>query len=122
MQRALLRYFAMITGKRGPKSVALKSAAKGFVEVNNIFTTEQKVDKVFELLVNKKMQVSSLAEVSTASISAAEAAAVLQPAKEHGKEGDDQIMHKLTQLGGQVQKLTEVVEAMALQMKLMKLP
>ncbi len=48
IQRAFLRYFCKQMGKEGPRSVALKSTAKGYVTVHDTYTIEQKVDLLVE--------------------------------------------------------------------------
>jgi len=52
MQRAMLRYLAIVQGKKGPRSVALRSQAKGFVEVHEQLSMEQKVAELYEVLVS----------------------------------------------------------------------
>ena len=54
IQRSLLKYLAIQTGKAHPRSVALKSSAHGFISVHEVYTAEQKVDQLYEVVVNGK--------------------------------------------------------------------
>jgi len=61
LARSLLRYLCMKQG-RTPRSVALRSDAKGFVTVNETLTMEQKVSELYECLVQNHSAASAMAE------------------------------------------------------------
>jgi hypothetical protein len=52
LSRSLLRYLCMLQG-RAPRSVALRSHAKGFVTVTETLTMQQKVSELYELMVHR---------------------------------------------------------------------
>jgi len=50
MQRAFLKNLCLMNGKDGPRSIALRAQAKGFKTVYDVYSTEQKVDRIYSII------------------------------------------------------------------------
>lgn len=128
MQRAMLKYLAQEQGKDGPRSVALKSHAKGYVTVHEVYTTEQKVDQMFDLLLGSdgtgpsKVRATiadpdgskALAESRQRRASFSSTIQALSPTPSGGGGGGDPALAaQVAQLSGQVSQLLSSQTSMA---------
>ena len=134
LQRAMLKYLALARGQTGPRSVVLKEVARGYISVNETFTTEQKVDQVYELVVNGVKKESPVTAPESA-LTPTQMAERLVPGPNAGvvtapvsaappRGGDEQASKQLAALSGQVQQLvasqaalTELVKTMSSQIQ-----
>ena len=134
LQRAMLKYLALARGQTGPRSVGLKEQGRGYISVNETFTTEQKVDQVYELVVNGVKKESPVTAPESA-LTPTQMAERLVPGPNAGvvagpvsaappRGGDEQASKQLAALSGQVQQLvasqaalTELVKTMSSQIQ-----
>jgi len=50
MQRAFLKHLCLLNGKAGPRSIALRAQARGFKVVHDVYSTDQKVDRIYAVI------------------------------------------------------------------------
>ena len=130
MQRAMLRYLAQQSGKPGPRSVVFNSASHGYVTVHEVLSSEQKVDQVFDLIVNNKLKQSAVTDPDTAQSPSSAPdpnppSATITRVAPRPEDGD--MRKQVADLSGQVQQLvasqaalTDLVKSMAAHMQSMQ--
>ena len=126
LQRAMLKYLAQVKGNSGPKSVALKYLARGYVEVKDIYTTEQKIDQLHQLLLGDETETRATisdpegkdgnAKRRTRRASFSKEGGGVTPLASGGGGGggsDPLLRRQLDDLSGQVQQIMSSQSAMA---------